>query len=65
MEEFQSFPTNTGRNPIDLDEKLEAIIEEEAGAPAILKYDGALQDLENADAGVQAAHNDSCPIPGR
>ena len=59
MEEGQSFPTNTGRNPE------EAVIEEEVGAPAVLEYDGTLQDLGNADAGVQAARNDSCPVPGR
>ena len=40
VEEGQSFPTNTGRNPIDLDEKL--LLKKKAGAPAVLEYDGAL-----------------------
>ena len=62
-EEGQSFPTNTGRNLIDLDEK--AVAKEKAGAPAILEYDGALQDSANTDAGIQAAHDDSRPIAGR
>ena len=43
----------------------EVVIEEEAGAPAVLKHDGTLQDPGNTDAGVQAAHNDSCPVPRR
>ena len=43
----------------------EAVFEEEAGAPAVLEYNGTLQDSGNADAGVQAAHNDSCPVLGR
>ena len=42
-----------------------AVAKEKAGAPAVLKYDGALQDSANTDAGIQAARDDSCPIPGR
>ena len=63
MEEGQSFPTNTGRNPIDLDEKL--LLKKKQVLLLFLKYDGALQDSGNADVGVQAARNDSCPLPRR
>ena len=45
-----SFPTNTGKNPVELDEKL--LAEEETSTPAIFKHDGALQDPGNADAWI-------------
>ena len=51
-----SFLTNTGKNPVELDEKL------------LLKkkqHDGALQDPGDTDAWIQAARNDSRPISGR
>ena len=45
-----SFPTNTGKNPVELDEKL--LLREKTSTPAIFKHDGALQDPGNADAQI-------------
>ena len=57
-----SFPTNTGKNPVELDEKL--LLRKKQVLP-FSKHDGALQDTGNADAWIQAAHNDTCPVSGR
>ena len=53
-----SFPTNTGKNLVNP-------AEEETSTPAVFKHDGALQDPGNADAWIQTARNDTCPISRR
>ena len=58
-EEGQSFPTNTRRNLIDLDEKL--LLKKQV----LLPFSNMMVHCGNADAGVQAACNDSCPVPGK
>ena len=60
--ESHSFLTNTGKNPVELDEKL---LLKETSAPAIFKHNGTLQDSGHPNAWIQAAHNDTCSVPGR
>ena len=57
-----SFPTNTGKNPVELNEKL--LLKKKQVSPAVFKHDGALQDPGNADAWIQAARNDTRPVSG-
>ena len=58
-----SFPTNTRKNPVELDEKL--LLKKKQVLLPFSKHDGALQDPGNADARIQAARNDTRPISGR
>ena len=58
-----SFPTNTSRNLVDLDEKL--LLKKKH---MLLPFSNTMVhcnlDPVNTDTGIQAACNDSCSIPG-